>query len=104
MNAGKLRNRIAIQRSGDPSNWGATGSWSTYATVWAGIEPVSGREYVEGRQDRGELTHVVTVRYLSGVRPDMRISFEGRYLKIVAVRNLGERNRALELDCTEEVA
>jgi len=81
-----------------------SGSWSTFATVWAEIEPISGREYIEGRQDRGELTHVVTIRYLAGVRPDMRISFEGRYLKIAAVRNPEERDRSLELDCTEEVA
>jgi SPP1 family predicted phage head-tail adaptor len=101
VNAGALRNRVTLERSGDPSNWGVTAAWSTFATVWAKVEPVSGREYVEGRLIQSELTHKVTIRYLSGVKADMRVNFEGRYLKIFAVRNVGERNRELELDCTE---
>ena len=103
MKSGELRHRVTLERTSDSSDWGRTGAWSTFATVWAKVEPMSGREYQEGRVDRGELTHVVTIRYLAGVRPDMRVNFEGRYLKIVAPRNLEERNRWLELDCNEEV-
>lgn len=101
MRAGELRNRVTIERSSDPSNWGATAAWSTYATVWAKVEPVSGREYTEGRLVQSELTHTVTIRCLSGVKADMRINFEGRYLRIVTVKNVDERNRELELMCTE---
>ena len=103
MKSGELRHRVTLERTSDSSDWGRSGSWLTYATVWARVQPISGREFQEGRLDRGELTHVVTIRYLAGVRPDMRINFEGRYLKIVAVRDLEERNRTLELDCNEEV-
>ncbi len=103
MRAGELRTRGTLQRASDGSKWGESVTWSDYATVWMEIDPVRGREYSEGRKEQAELTHMITIRYVSGVRPDMRLSAEGRIFKIASVINVEERNRELLLRCTEEI-
>lgn len=74
------------------------------STVWAAIEPLSGQQYFAAKQTMSEVTHRVTMRYLSGVLSTMRLSFSGRYFSIVSVINLDERNRYLVLMVTEAVA
>lgn len=103
MRAGQLRSRVAIQSLGasldaygDPS-----GSWSTDATVWASVDPVSGSEQVIGDELSGVVTHKVTTRYRSGVTPANRLTYDSRTLSIVEVRNWQERGIRLELLCRE---
>jgi len=103
MRAGELRHRGTLQRKSDSSTWGTSGTWTTYATVWVKIEPTSGREYPEGRKIQAETTHLITMRFIHGVHPDMRFLFEGRIFKIVSAINVQERSRELMLECTEAV-
>ena len=63
--AGTLGRRIKIQRPstvkdslGAPSR-----TWIDVATVWADIQPLSGREAVIASRISAELTHQITVRY-----------------------------------------
>lgn len=72
-------------------------------TVWASVEPKSGREHVEADKERPELTYVITVRYQEGITPDMFIQFKERLFAIKSIRNIREANEMLEISCTEKI-
>ncbi|KPK67833.1 MAG: hypothetical protein AMJ84_12260 [Acidithiobacillales bacterium SM23_46] len=103
MDAGKLRHKIQLQtassvrsRSGSKRK-----SYTVYATIWAAIEPLSGRELEQAHILNRELTHKVTIRYRSGVEAAHRVKFGARIFDVNASRNLFEQNRWLELLCKE---
>lgn len=103
MRAGRLRHRLTIQQRNETQ--GATGevvlTWTTYATVWGAVEPVSGRELLAGDRVAAEASVRVLVRYLSGVTTRHRVLFGSRLLEIVAVIDRDERHVELELLCNE---
>lgn len=109
MRAGRLRHRVAIQRrTGAESGFGEpTDTWTDLATVSAGVEPISGREYFAAQQVQSEVTHRVTIRYLAGVTPKDRIVWTdpatgvARYFDIRSVLDKDERHRELALMCVE---
>jgi SPP1 family predicted phage head-tail adaptor len=104
MQAGKLRNRITITAPDDAgSDWGGEYTYSTFATVWASIEPLSGREIMDLRQDNAEVSHRIICRYVKGVKPSMRISFQGKTYYITAVMDAQSRHEYLEILAREEV-
>jgi SPP1 family predicted phage head-tail adaptor len=72
-------------------------------TVWASVEPKSGRETVEADKDHPELTHIITIRYLKNVTPDMFIQYKNRLFNIKSTRNIREDNEMLEISCTEKI-
>lgn len=75
--------------------------WSTYATVWAEITPMSGREYVLAKQRDADLTTRIRIRHRSDVLARHRVLFGARVFDIDAVLNVGERQRELQLMCRE---
>lgn len=103
MNIGKLRHRITIQQlTQTPDGAGGyTKSWVPFATVWASVEPISGKEYFEAQQTQSAVTHKIRIRYHTGITPVMRIDFKGRIFGIESVINWEERNRDMMLMCTE---
>ena len=67
LNAGSLNRRIKFQRPttlkdmvGAPRR-----SWTDVTTVWGEIQPLSGREAVIASRISAEISHQITVRYLS---------------------------------------
>ena len=105
MRSGELRHRIVIQKPDDAGNvWNGTGAWHTYATVWAKIQPLRGTESLDSgtKKEQAEVTHLITMRFIRGVKPSMRISFEGRYFYPEVIRNIDERNAWLEIEAREE--
>lgn len=72
-------------------------------TVWASVEPKSGREFQEADKDHPELTHIITTRYFADITPDMFIEFKGRQFNIKSIRNIREANEMLEISCTERI-
>ena len=105
MRAGKLRHKITIQDYTESQNsYGeVTKTWSDYATVWASIEPVRGREFWDSKQINAEITAKITIRYLAGVTPKMRIKYGARIFEIISVINPEERNKDLQLMVKESV-
>lgn len=103
MRIGPLRHRIALQSASDSQ--GEYGyvekTFSTYATVWASVEPLSGRELLSSQQMHAETTHRIRLRYLATVVATDRISFDSRTFEIVGRINSKEVNRMLELLCKE---
>ena len=105
MKAGKLRKRVAIQSRTDSvsdETMAPTQTWTTVATVWASVEPLSGQEGIQANQLNAELSHRVTIRYYSGLTAAYRILWGTRVLRIVSVLNTDERNREMVLSCMEE--
>ena len=104
INAGNLADRIVIEQAAEARNsvGEVTLSWSTFATVWADVQALSGREAERYGQIVGFTGHKVTIRQLPGVKVSMRIIYEStRTLEIGAI-NEYERGWYLELICTEK--
>jgi SPP1 family predicted phage head-tail adaptor len=104
MRAGWMRHRVTIQaRTAAQDGYGERQpAWADVATVWASVEPLRGREYLEGRQEQADISHRVAMRHRPGVSPAMRLQLEGgRVLVIESVINPLERGERLELMCRE---
>ena len=98
MRAGLRRHRITFQRPTPATNarGAKTKSWVDYRTVWARINPTSGRDFLDVHQTESETTATITCCYIAGVKSYMRIKFEGRYFEIVHPINPEERCRELQ--------
>ena len=101
--AGKYRHLITIQRqTGAVDTTGnQTQTWTTFATVWAWIEPYvgsarAGREEFAGNQMVGLDYTRMHLRYLPGLAPKDQVLYAGRTFDIQAVNNRDERNYEME--------
>lgn len=105
MRAGTLRQRVTIQDKSvvRDTYGGETISWTDVAEVWAAVEPLQGREYLEARQTMAEVTTRIRVRYRSGITPEMRVEYDSRNYEILAVIHVREQQRELHLMCREFV-
>lgn len=101
MKIGNLRKQVAIQAEQQTAD-GAGGyalTWTTLATVWADVSPVTGgKPYVAGHLE-GHISHKITMRWRSDltVTTDMRILYGTRSFNIHAVMNEDEANQYLTL-------
>jgi SPP1 family predicted phage head-tail adaptor len=105
MRAGDLRHRVIIEQATVTADAAGnrTETWSTLATVWAALEPLTGRQFVEAFRTNAELTHRVRVRYRSDVIASMRVTEGSRHYAIVAVLDQGGRREEMHLMCREIV-
>jgi SPP1 family predicted phage head-tail adaptor len=104
MNPGKLRNRITIQKLNDTIKDEynrPTTDWDDFATVWAAVEPLKGREYLLAQNTNTELTVRIRIRYLPGITPGMRVKYGERIFDIQSVIDIEERHREMHLMCVE---
>jgi SPP1 family predicted phage head-tail adaptor len=60
-------------------------TWSTFATRWIAIVPLSGAEQITAMANSGSVTHRVRLRYTAGIKPKMRIQADGRRFEIMSV-------------------
>lgn len=106
MRAGRLRKRVILQRpvetQGDTG--GVTTTWVDVATVWAGVEPLRGREYESARARNAETTHRLVLRHRDDILQTWRIAFGGRIFRIDELLNIDERNREVQIRATELAA
>lgn len=103
MQAGQLRKRVIIQqRSQTQDDYGQPlQTWTDVATVYAGIEPLNGRELLAAQAVNSEVSHNVTMRYRTGITPAMRLNYQGRLFNIHTILDENERHRMLTLQCSE---
>ena len=108
MRAGRLRHRVTIQQltAGSPQQ-NTTGEmdddWTDFATVWAAIEPIRGRDLVAAQQEHADVEVKIPIRYLSGVTAKMRVRHDSINYSILYVINPGMRDKDLELMCSQGV-
>lgn len=106
---GQMRHRITFQKFsgeldayGDPIQTDAA-QWEDVATVWAAIDPISGREFYEAQQSQSEVSHKIRCRYRPGLTTDMRIKYRDRVFEIVSIINWQERGESLLIMAKELV-
>ena len=104
MRIGQLRYRIRIERIVENRNtfgeaeWG----WEYFATVWAKVESLRGRELVVSRQIFADVTTKFTIRFKPTITSKMQILHRGKPYDIKFVDNVGEANRYLEILAVEK--
>lgn len=108
MRAGRLSTQVTIEQrvTGSPQQ-SATGepneAWGTYATVWADVQPMLGRERVASQQVQSEVDTKIRVRWMRGVTDAitaaMRVNASGVIYNINAPVNVNNRNREWLLYC-----
>lgn len=103
-----LRHRVRIERSAAPTrttDGGFTENWTTLATVWARIHPLSGREYLEAQQVEADVSHKIWMRHNFDytITPRDRITYGSRAFNILSAVNVNEENRMVEVMAKEAV-
>lgn len=105
---GQLRHRVDLEYATGASDdgGGMEQVWLPKATLWASIEPTSGREAVIAGRLSSEVTHTVTIRYRQDIKPADRFRLTqpdkpARTFEIGAIVNVNERNRWLRCFCEE---
>lgn len=105
MRAADLRHRVTIESYSATQNAynEEIPSWSTVATVWAAIEPLTGQERFLRAADQfyAENQVRIRIRYRAGVTAKMRVvDADGEIYDIQAVLDRDGRRRELVLMCT----
>lgn len=102
--AGTLRHRVTIKTLSSPQNaiGEAVPTYTTSATTWAEIIPVSGRETFGRQKLRAECTHMVRMRYRAMVTTSV-IVFGARVFDIIEILNYDERNIRIDIQCKERL-
>jgi SPP1 family predicted phage head-tail adaptor len=103
LEAGRLNKRVTLQSHGitQDANGTPVEGWSDVATVWAAVEPLSGREFFAAAQVQAEQMQRITIRYRAGIDTAMRVAWAGRLFDITAVIDWRERHEFLQLMCRE---
>ncbi|PUE34899.1 MULTISPECIES: phage head closure protein [unclassified Limnohabitans] len=108
ISAGMLTRRIKIQRpSTIKDSVGAPcRSWLDVATVWADIQPLSGKEAVIANRISAELSHQIIVRYQSLFDnpqqvAQMRVLYKARIFNIHSALNEDEKRTQIILLASE---
>lgn len=101
---GDLDELITLQnRAITPSSSGvdATETFTdTNPDVWAMLETRRGETIFDGTGMERDVTHVFTIRFISGVSAETWISFGGKRFDILDVENLEERDEWLKMRAT----
>lgn len=82
--AGRLRHRIRIERYEylrdshgevvqNPITGEVSQAWVEVATVWAAIEPLSAREFIQSQATQSQITARIVIRYRDGLDAAMRL-------------------------------
>lgn len=96
---GRLKTRLVIQQPQDaPDDQGGTvRTWTTYATVWASVTPMSTRCDVQAGSDGATQNYRIVVRSNFSLSLQHRFSDGARIYRINAIRDRDDR-RFIEID------
>ena len=103
MRAGRLRKRIFIQNTTSTRDaYGAdVTTWEDFAqNRSAQVEPLRGMEWFQGKSIQNKVDTRFTIRYISGLKGNMRILYNQEAYDIESIINVDERNRELQILCT----
>lgn len=96
LDSGKLRHRVSIERVSliqDATTGAMVEMWTEIAKVWAAVEPLSAREFVQSAAGQSEVTARITIR-TRDVQPTDRIIHRGTVYNIRGV--LADKESGLE--------
>lgn len=84
---GTLRHRVLIQQqvTTRDSDGVSQTAWADVATVWASVEPLSAREFIQSSQTQSAVTARITMRHRDGLLPSMRLIHRGEIFNIAGL-------------------
>lgn len=115
MRAGRLRERVRIEEKHQNPDQDVFGQelreWIEVVTVWASVEPLRGREFVEASQEQNQITVKIKLRAQIGVTilPDkMRALWtdgnnHNHTYDILYVQDILGLNKEINLMCKERL-
>lgn len=82
--SGRLRHRVRIERLAylldsngdtwqDPETGETRQEWTKVDEVWAAVEPVSAREFMQSQATQAQVTARIVIRYRDGLDASMRL-------------------------------
>lgn len=100
---GQMNTRVTLQRPTfvTDSHGGRSVTWAAFATVWAMVSPLSGREALLAQELTAVLSTTVTIWFRDDVRATQRVLVEARTLQIQRYDDPTGRGRELVLACSE---
>jgi SPP1 family predicted phage head-tail adaptor len=104
IHAGRLRHEIKIVdlvNTQDSFGGNAIDNETPFATVWAEVLDLSGRELEAAQQKVSQVTHRIMMRWIPGVRAKQNVWFDDRQFQIEDVQDPDERRKILYLLCIE---
>jgi len=103
MRAGRLNKYVTIQEPIRLTNdYGEEEiKWIEFSKVWAGVSPLSGREFFNMQQVNNANIIRVTIRYISNIKDTFRILYGDRILPIKHIIDKNEKHTYQELICEE---
>lgn len=102
--AGKLNKRVTLRMptdSRDATYGSVTQSWADVATVWAAIEPMTGREYNAAQMRADDTSVKVTMRKRDDFGVKGRVVYGSRVFEPVSVVDPLERGESMVCVCKE---
>ena len=104
MRAGDLRYKIEIQeKSVERDSLGAEAiTWVTFARVWADVKFNVGSKPEMDGQPRASVPAQFKIRFMDGIKTEMRVVFDGKTFDITSANPLGWRE-ALLIDASATV-
>lgn len=97
----RMDKQVTIQQ---PVTTGSLTKFQDWVTVAAALDPLSGVERSGAIDPTNVVTTSVYIEFITGVRPKMRLIYQGRTLEIISVINLIEADLILHLVVKEGVA
>ena len=108
LRAGQLNRRITLQRQSNvqDSYGGPVRTWLNVATIWADIQPLTGRELESAQRMASEVSHQIVVRYQAIFADTRQVAgyralYRSRIFNIHAALNDEERNVLVTLLASE---
>ena len=105
MRSGQLRHIIAVQSPVrvKTDKGSVTTTWELFRNVWANIEALKGYEKQSASASWPGADVKISLRYLAGLLPTMRITYDNKIYSILFINDVEERHRDMELICQSGV-
>lgn len=101
MRSGWLRHRVTIQEKVVTRDaYGEEDfTWRDTSTVWASVEPMRGREFLQATAEQVTYDTTVRMRYGTAITPENRLTWNGQYYDVRSVVSVLEKAKELEIHC-----
>lgn len=105
MQSGELKHKIKIlYNNSDGTHDPSPEDWATLCEIWAAKKGLVGRAYYAAAAAQSENEIVFTVRYRTGIKPEMRIELDGDTNNLYRITSepveLGDARMWLEIHAT----
>jgi|TARA_R110000796_G_C14477820_1_gene426338 SPP1 family predicted phage head-tail adaptor len=103
---GKMRYRVKVENATNTrdAGGGLSQAYTVASFVYANIKPTSANSTYRQGIVLEKVTHEVTMRYMTNISTNSRVSYGSRNFNVRGIVNVDERDRFLKLLCEEGVA